>query len=292
MFFKQVINGLAVGMTYGLVALGYSLVFGILDLVNFAHGSTYAFGAILTWYLISVLKMNIWLACAISIVATGLLGVLLERIGLKPLRMKHAKAITSLITTIGFSYIIENCLTIAFGSQAQRFNLNLDFATVRIGDVQIGSSKFIIVGVALILLLVLYFLLQKTKMGLAMRTVGENHVAASICGIDVDVIIMLAFFISGACAAVAGTLIGGYYQTVSPSMGVAVGNKAFAAAVVGGLGSLPGSIVGGLIVGLSECLAAVYLGGTYTDTIAYIVLFVVLVIKPSGLFNAKGIVKV
>lgn len=292
MFLTQLLNGLALGMVYALVAIGYSLVFGILDLINFAHGATYAFGAILTWYLVSALGMNVFLACLLSILATGLLGILLEYFGLRPLRKKHSSAIASLITTIGLSYIIENCLTIAFGSQAQRFNLNLDFLTFRLGGVEIGSSKVLITVISLLLLLALYLVLQKTRMGLAMRTVGQSQSAAAISGVNVNQVIMFAFFLSGACAAVAGTLIGGYYQMVSPSMGAAVGNKAFAAAVVGGLGSLPGAVVGGLVVGLSEGMAAAYLGGTYTDTIAYVVLFIVLIIKPSGLFHAKGIAKV
>ena len=292
MFLTQLFNGLALGMIYALVAIGYSLVFGILDLINFAHGATYAFGAILTWYLSSTLGMNVWLACAISIFFTGILGILLEYFGLRPLRKKNANAITALITTIGLSYIIENCLTIAFGSQAQRFNVNLDFVEFNIAGVAIGSSKLIITGIALFLLLGLYLVIKKTKMGLAMRTVGQSQSAAAISGINVNMVVMFAFFLSGACAAIAGTLIGGYYQVVSPSMGAAVGNKAFAAAVVGGLGSLPGAVVGGLVVGLSEGLAAAYLGGTYTNTIAYVVLFAVLLIKPTGIFNAKGISKV
>ena len=289
MFLTQLFNGLALGMVYALVAIGYSLVFGILEMINFAHGATYAFGAILSWFLVTVQGWNVVPACGLSIVVTGLLGILLERFGLRPLRRKGSNTVTALITTIGLSYIIENCLTIAFGGQAQRFALNLDFAQLTIFGVEIGSSKLIITGISLLLLLVLYLILQKTKIGLAMRTVGESTSAAAICGINVNLVIMVAFFLSGACAAIAGTLVGGYYQMVSPSMGATVGNKAFA---VGGLGSLPGAVVGGLVVGLSEGLAAAYLGGTYTDTIAYVVLFIVLLFKPSGIFSAKGISKV
>ena len=292
MFLTQLFNGLALGMVYALVAIGYSLVFGILEMINFAHGATYAFGAILSWFLVTVQGWNVVPACGLSIVVTGLLGILLERFGLRPLRRKGSNTVTALITTIGLSYIIENCLTIAFGGQAQRFALNLDFAQLTIFGVEIGSSKLIITGISLLLLLVLYLILQKTKIGLAMRTVGESTSAAAICGINVNLVIMVAFFLSGACAAIAGTLVGGYYQRVSPSMGATVGNKACAAAVVGGLGSLPGAVVGGLVVGLSEGLAAAYLGGTYTDTIAYVVLFIVLLFKPSGIFSAKGISKV
>lgn len=281
MFLTQLFNGLALGMVYALVAIGYSLVFGILEMINFAHGATYAFGAILSWFLVTALGWNVAGACGLSIVVTGLLGILLERFGLRPLRRKGSNTITALITTIGLSYIIENSLTIAFGGQAQRFALNLDFAQLTIFGVEIGSSKLIITGISLLLLLVLYLILQKTKIGLAMRTVGESTSAAAICGINVNLVIMVAFFLSGACAAIAGTLVGGYYQMVSPSMGATVGNKAFAAAVVGGL-----------VVGLSEGLAAAYLGGTYTDTIAYVVLFIVLLFKPSGIFSAKGISKV
>lgn len=292
MFVTQLINGLALGMIYALVAIGYSLVFGILELINFAHGATYAFGAILTWYLACDLGINVFAACLISIALTGLLGIVLEYFGLRPLRKKGSSPVASLITTIGLSYVIENCLTLAFGSQAQRFDVNLDFAQYRIGNMEIGASKFVITAISLLLLAALYLLLQKTKMGLAMRTVGQSQSAAAISGVNVNQVIMLAFFLSGACAAVAGTLVGGYYQVVSPSMGAAIGNKAFAAAVIGGLGSLPGAVVGGLVVGLAEGMAAAYLGGTYTDTIAYVVLFLVLIIKPSGLFHSKGIAKV
>lgn len=292
MFLTQIINGLALGMTYALVAIGYSLVFGILELINFAHGATYAFGAILTWYLVRYLHMSVFLACAVSILVTGGIGILLEYFGLRPLRKKGSSPITALITTIGLSYIIENCLTIAFGSQAQRFDVNMNFAEIHFAGVTIESSKIIIAAVSVVLLLLLYLMLQKTKMGLAMRTVGQSQSAAAISGVNVNMVIMMAFFLSGVCAAVAGTLVGGYYQVVSPSMGAAVGNKAFAAAVIGGLGSLPGAVVGGLLVGVSECMAAAYLGGTYTDTIAYLVLFIILIIKPSGLFRSKGISKV
>lgn len=292
MFLMQFFNGLALGMVYALVAIGYSLVFGILEMINFAHGATYAFGAILTWFLTTRAGWNVVIACGVSIAATGLLGILLERFGLRPLRKKGSDTVTALITTIGLSYIIENCLTIAFGSQAQRFSLNLDFTAIHVAGVEIGASKLIITSISLLLLLLLYILLQRTRIGLAMRTVGESASAAAICGVNVDLVIVFAFFLSGACAAIAGTLVGAYYQVVSPSMGVAVGNKAFAAAVVGGLGSLPGAVVGGLVVGLSEGLAAAYLGGTYTDTIAYVALFAVLLFKPSGIFSAKGISKV
>jgi branched-chain amino acid transport system permease protein len=288
---QQLTNGLTLGMVYALIAVGYSLVFGILRLVNFSHGSVYAFGAHIAMIFVAM-KFGIFPALMISVILTGLLGIVIDKLALAPLRAKNSKGIAALITTIGISYIIQNFLMIAFGTQTKFFPKLFDYGTVSIGGVALSTTQIFIFVVSLILLLVLTFIIKGTKIGLAMRAVEQNQKAAHLMGIDVNRVITFTFFLGGASAAIAGTLISGYYQVVYANMGFLAGLKAFSAAVLGGIGILHGSIFGGLVVGISESFAATYLGGTYRDAIAFLILIIVLLIKPAGLFGKKGIKKV
>jgi branched-chain amino acid transport system permease protein len=288
---QQLTNGLTLGMVYALIAVGYSLVFGILRLVNFSHGSVYAFGAHMAMLSVAM-KFGILPALILSIVLTGVLGVVIDKIALAPLRAKKSKGIAALITTIGISYIIQNLLMIIFGSHTKFFPKLFDYGNVYIGGIGFSWTQIFIFGVSLILLLVLSCVIRYTKIGLAMRAVEQNQKAASLMGIDVNFVITFTFFLGGASAAIAGTLISGYYQVVYPNMGYLAGLKAFSAAVLGGIGVLYGSIFGGLVVGVSESFAAAYLGGSYRDAIAFLILIIVLLIKPTGLFGKKGITKV
>lgn len=288
---QQIFNGLALGMAYAVIAVGYSLVFGILRLINFSHGSVYAFGAHMV-FLFCGLSLGIYPAIALSIIATGTLGVLINKIALEPLRKKKSIPIASLITTIGISYIIQNMLMILFGSERKSFPAFMDFGTITWGGLEIRTSMLSVFSVSLVLLAGLTVLVNKTQIGLAMKAVEQNSKAASLMGINVNFIITFTFFLGSASAAIAGALIGGYYQIIYPGMGFMVGLKAFAAAVLGGIGMLHGSVVGGLIVGVSECLAAAFFGGTYRDVVAFVILILVLIIKPTGIFGKKGITKV
>jgi branched-chain amino acid transport system permease protein len=181
---------------------------------------------------------------------------------------------------------------IIFGSERKSFPAFLDFGTLNFGKLQIGTSMLSVFFVSLILLIALTFLVNKTKIGLAMKAVEQNAKAGSLMGINVNFIITFTFFLGSSSAAIAGALIGSYYQIIYPSMGFMVGLKAFAAAVLGGIGMLHGSVLGGLVVGVSECLAATFFGGTYRDIVAFVILILVLVIKPTGIFGKKGITKV
>lgn len=278
-------------MAYALVAVGYSLVFGILRLINFSHGSVYAFGAHMVMLFIGF-QWGPWLGVLASVIITGFLGVFIDKLALAPLRKKKSIPIASLITTIGISYIIQNLLMIIFGSERKSFPNFFDFGSLTFGDIPITSSQFILFTISLLLLLVLTFIVRRTKIGLAMRGVEQNSKAASLMGINVNFVITFTFFLGGASAAIAGSLMAGYYQLVYPTMGFMIGLKAFAAAVLGGIGILHGSVVGGLVVGLSESLAAGYLGGTYRDAFAFIILIIILIIRPTGLFGKKGVTKV
>ena len=292
-FIGALINGLALGMAYALIAVGYSMVFGVLRLINFSHSAVYAFGAYMVYFFVS-LKFGLFPAILLAVVLSGLLALTIDKVALEPLRKKKSMPIATLITTIGMSFIIQNLLSIeyVFGSEKRGFpSLNL-FGNIIIGNITIQSSQIIMLVVAMILLAILTFIVQKTKVGLAMRATEQNQKAAQLMGINVNSVISVTFFIGGASAAIAGALIGGYYQVISPTMGSMIGLKAFAAAVVGGIGILYGSVVGGLVIGVAECFAAQYLGSNVRDPMAFVILILILIIKPVGLFGKKGISKV
>ncbi|MEG0912533.1 MAG: branched-chain amino acid ABC transporter permease [Oscillospiraceae bacterium] len=292
-FIGAVINGLALGMAYALIAVGYSMVFGVLRLINFSHGSVYAFGAYMVYFFVS-LQVGLFWSIILAILLSGILALLVDKIALEPLRKKKSVPIASLITTVGVSFIIQNFLSMEniFTSEKKGFpSLNL-FSNIQFGTLTIQSSQIIMFVVALILLGILTYLVNKTKIGLAMRATEQNAKAASLMGVNVNFVISFTFFLGGCTAAIAGTLIGGYYQIISPTMGAMIGLKAFAAAVVGGIGILYGSVVGGLVVGVVECIAAQYLGSNVRDPMAFVILILILIIKPNGLFGKKGVSKV
>lgn len=290
---SALINGLALGMAYALISVGYSIVFGILRLINFSHSSVYAFGAYMVYFFVSLQVGLLW-SIIIAIALAGLLGCAIDKTALEPLRKKNSLRIATLITTIGISNIITEVLSLegVFGTTKRGFpSLNL-FDNIVIGNITIQSSQVIMFAAALVLLCILTLVVNKTKVGLAMRATEQNIRAAQIMGVDVNKVIMFSFFMSGASAAIAGTLIGGYYQMISPSMGATIGMKSFSAAVVGGIGVLYGAVVGGLVVGVAECVAAQFLGSNVRDPMAFVLLLLILIFKPNGLFGKQTISKV
>ena len=288
---QQLLNGISLGMSYALMAVGFSLIFGTLRLIYFAQGAIYAFGALTTIWFTSF-HWGILPAILLAAILTGILGIVIDKTALKPLRAKNSIPIASLITTIGLANIIQNLLTIAFGSQKRAFPALFNYGAITVGDVQIRSSQIAMVVLSLLLLVALTLIISRTKIGLAMRATEQNKRAASLMGIDVNYVISFTFFLAGVSAAIAGVLIGGYYQIAYPGMGFMVGLKAFAAAVLGGIGSLPGAIIGGIVIGISESFAAMLFGATYRDAVAFIILILVLIIMPSGFLGKKGINKV
>ena len=291
MIVQQIFNGLALGMGYALIAVGYSLIFGILRLVNFSHGAIYAFGAEMAMIFIGM-RFGITAGIVTAMILTGVLGICIDKLALEPLRKKKSKPIASLITTIGISNIITNLLIVFLGSEKRNFNNIFGDGSIKFGNTVLTHTQIMMCLVSLALMLILMFVVYKTKIGLAMRATQQNSKAAAMMGINVDFVIAFTFFLAGVCATIAGALVGGYYQIVYPNMGFMAGLKAFAAAVLGGIGSLPGALLGGLIVGVSESMAATFLGSTYRDAIAFIILIIVLIVKPNGLFGREGIKKV
>lgn len=278
-------------MIYALIAVGYSLVFGILGLLNMAHGAIYMFGAHMALFAVS-LKWGLPAAFLFAIITTGLLAMLMDSVILAPLRAKKAPNITCLISVIGVSYIIENMMMIFFDTTKKPFPKLFNFGNVEIFGATVTSSQICMFLIALAFLLLLTLIVNKTKIGLAMRAARENPKAANMMGIDVRKIVTFTFFLSGMCAAVAGVLVSGYYELVYTTMGSDAGLKGFSAAVLGGIGVLYGSVVGGVIIGVAEALAVAAFGGSFRSATAYIILFLVLLIRPSGLFGKANIDKV
>ena len=257
-----------------------------------ANGSLYMLGAYLSLMLYSATGMNAFLAFFISIILTGGVGYLLDRLALRRLRNKKAPKLTGLITTLGMSMIIDNTIMLAFGSETKPFPNHFDFGRIEIGSVVISWVQIIILATALTLMLILSFVVYKTKIGKAMRCTSQNAEAARLMGISVNRVIAFTFIISGVLACISGNLVGMYYQTVDITMGASIGMKTFASAILGGVGVLPGAMVGGLVVGVIETFSAGYISSGYRDAISFVVLILVLLIKPSGLFGSKQINKV
>ncbi|SHJ10402.1 branched-chain amino acid transport system permease protein [Geosporobacter subterraneus DSM 17957] len=285
MLLQQMINGFTLGSAYALTAIGYTMVFGILELVNFSHGAVYMFGAFICLILITTFKINFLMAFLLSLVITGILGMLVDKICLYPLRMKNAPKVTSLISTIGVSIFLQNLVMLLWGSETKNFPMVFNLGTLNIKGFKLSYFQLVIMGTCIVLMIGLTLIIQRTKLGKAMRATAQNMEAAKLMGIHVDQVISFTFFLGAALAAVAGIMIGMYYQTVDPMMGFMTGLKAFAAAVLGGIGVLPGAVIGGLLIGVLETLAAGYIHAGYRDAIAFAILIGVLLVRPVGLLG-------
>lgn len=291
MFLQQLINGLALGSTYALVALGYSLVFGVLKIINFANGSLYMLGAYLTLTVSLAMNGHVVLAFLISVICTGIAGFLVDFISLRKLRKNNAPRLSGLIATLGMATIIENVIQIWFGTETKRFPALMNLGKIHVGKAIISSAQILMFVVCIVVMLVFSFIVYKTKVGKSMRAVSQNMVTARLMGINVRLIISATFFAGGFMAAVAGTLVGAYYHCVDTTMAASVGLKTFSAAVLGGVGNLPGACIGGFIIGVAETMGATYISSTFRDGIPFIILIAVLLFKPTGIFGKKTVEK-
>ncbi len=291
MFLQQLINGISIGSTYALVAIGYSLVFGVLRIINFANGSVYMLGAYITMMLYTGLHAHIGVALLLSLVLTGFVAFLVDFIGLRKLRKDNAPRMSALISTLGLATIIDNMIQLFIGTETRPFMNFLNFGSIHIGKTVITWTQIWIFIICLVIMIVFSFIVYKTKIGKCMRAVSQNLITAKLMGINIKGVISLTFIASGVLAAVAGSLVGAYYQSIDTVMGSSVGMKTFAAAILGGVGSLPGAMIGGLIVGVSESLGASYISSGYRDAIAFAILILVLLIKPSGILGKERIEK-
>ncbi len=291
-FFQQLLNGLTLGSTYALIALGYTMVYGILEIINFAHGEIYMFGAFVGMFLVQVAKLPFLLAFVLAMGASALLGVTIERIAYRPLR--RSPRITALISAIGMSILLQNIAIRFLGPQTRPFPKPFAVTVFKLAEinsypnaltVQINSLQIFIMLMSFSLMLGLHFLVQKTRVGRAMRATAQDRETASLMGINVNDVISVTFALGSALGAAAGVLIGVYFNAVYPTMGVLVGIKGFVAAVLGGIGNIPGAMVGGLLLGLMEVFGAAYISSDLKDAIAFTVLIIILLLKPAGLLG-------
>jgi branched-chain amino acid transport system permease protein len=298
-FLQQLINGLALGSILALIALGYTMVYGILRFINFAHGDLFMLGAFAGFYLAPKIAGVLPLpSLAGALAVTGLsmaicagLGILIERFAYRPLR--RSPKLTMLITAIGVSLFLEYTGQFLFGAAPKKFPEILPvYPLAKLGGLSLNSNQVVVFAVTLILLLALRFIVLRTKIGLAMRALSFNPEAAALMGINTDVVISFTFGLGSALAAAAGILFAVNYPAIDPLMGILPGLKAFVAAVLGGIGNLPGAALGGIIIGVTETLVAGYISSTYRDAIAFGILILILLIKPSGLLGKKEIEKV
>jgi branched-chain amino acid transport system permease protein len=295
-FLQQVINGLSLGSIYALIALGYTMVYGILKLINFAHSEVFMVGAYTGFYTAGALGIEgmeqrgagfpLYLALVVLMVAmaaSALLGVLIERLAYRPVR--SAPRLTPLITAIGVSLLLQNLGMLVFTPNPRRYPPIIKEVRFELGGVIVTNVKLTILVVTLALMLGLWYLVQRTWTGRAMRAVSVNLDAAKLMGIDTGRTISATFAIGSALAAAGGILFGLDQITINPLMGTLTGLKAFVAAVLGGIGNIPGAVVGGLLIGLAEQLVAGYVSPDYRDAITFVILIVILILRPEGILG-------
>ena len=313
-FWQLFVGGVTLGSVYALIALGYSLVYGILKLLNFAHGDVYMIGAFIGYGVITAfggpagLSISVWLLLVVmfivSMLGTGFLGVAIERFAYRPLR--NAPRIAPLISALGVSFFIQNSALLLFGAAFRRYDsYNVGsanpgsglpgplFTTVfSLGTVPVSRATLIVVVGGLALMVALTAFVGRTKLGKAMRATAYDREAASMMGIDTDRVIAFTFLIASMLAGAAGVMFGLYIGETYYLMGFLAGLKAFTAAVVGGIGSIPGAMVGGLLIGVTESFAAGYVGGQWSDIVVFAVLIAFMLVRPTGLFGTRAIQKV
>ncbi|EJN93351.1 branched-chain amino acid ABC transporter permease [Streptococcus ratti] len=280
---QQLINGLILGSVYALLALGYTMVYGIIKLINFAHGDIYMMGAFIGYFLITQYHLNFFVALVLTMVLTAILGVVVEFLAYRPLR--NSTRIAALITAIGVSFFLEYSMVRLVGANKHAFPQTLATVKYNFGPISVTNVQLIILGVSIFLMLALQFVVQKTKMGKAMRAVSVDSDAAQLMGINVNSTISFTFALGSALAGAGGVLIGLYYNSVDPLMGMVPGIKAFVAAVLGGIGIIPGAAVGGFLIGLLETFSVSIGLASYRDAVVYAVLIIILLVRPAGILG-------
>jgi branched-chain amino acid transport system permease protein len=282
-FLQQVINGLAQGSIYALIGIGFALIFGVLGLVHFAHGEVYMLGAFIGFLLITQLHLGVVLSLLIAILGAALIGIIVEAIGFRPLR--RAPDVAPMVFTLGLSVVLQNLAILIWGSDTKAMPDVLDAKVLPFFGAQVSMAQVLVFSVSLALMLGLQLILYRSKMGKAIRATAQNKDAAALMGVNIDRVISATFALGSGLGGAAGVLVGIYYNAFYPTMGFMAGLKAFTATVLGGMTSVPGAVLGGLILGIAENLGVAYISSGYRDLIAFAILILVLLIKPSGIFG-------
>lgn len=296
---QQIINGVSLGSIYALIALGYTMIYGILRFINFAHGDVFMLGSFIGFYtapsIINACGGSLWIAgplvMIVSMLGCAVVGVVIEKLAYRPLRARPK--LTVLITAIGVSLFLEYGGQLVFGPDPKSFPTVVQSVIIlNTESLIISSNTIIVIGTTILLLLLLRHIVLHTKVGTAMRAVAHDHRAAALMGVNVDRIVSFTFFLGSALAGAASILYATIYPSINPLMGIFPGLKAFVAAVLGGIGNLAGAAVGGLIIGITETFVSGYISSTFRDAIAFSVLIIILLVRPSGLFGKSQIEKV
>ncbi|MBV7504313.1 branched-chain amino acid ABC transporter permease [Bacillus sp. sid0103] len=288
MLLEQLINGITLGSIYAIVALGFTLVFGVLGIINMAHGEIFMFGAFIGVIVTSTLGLPLWVAFVAAIIVTIILGYMLERFALRPLRGKQGVShLAPLISTIGVSILLENLSHHLFGAGNHPFSNAFSEIHFKIGSITVYLVQILIFAISVILMMSLSYWLSKTKAGKALRATAENLETASILGVNTKRIITLTVIIASAMGGIAGILVGMAFNSVNPQMGLSMGLKGLAIIILGGMGNVKGAMAGGLILGLAETFIVAYGDSGYRDAIAFITIIFILLLRPQGLFGQK-----
>lgn len=283
-------NGITLGGVYALIAVGYTMVYGVIQLINFAHGEIYMLGGFLAYTLVAVLGIPFFPAFILTLLICALLGVILDFVAYRPLR--KAPRLAALITAIGMSIFLQNMAMLIWGSQIKSYPRDIlpaffSESAITFGDVSLSWLQVFILAITLLSMIILHLTIHKTRIGMAMRAISQDKTASALMGIGVNRVISFTFAIGSAMGGMAGILVGLYYNAIFPTMGYVAGIKAFAAAVLGGIGSVPGAMLGGGVLGIAEVMGAGYISSEYRDGISYAVMIAVILFKPSGLIGKQ-----
>jgi branched-chain amino acid transport system permease protein len=302
-FVQQLVNGITLGSVYALIALGYSMVYGILKLLNFAHGEVYMFGAFIGYFTLTALggadspalpvALVLLLMFLAGMLGAGILGVVIERFAYRPLR--NAPRIAPLISSIGVSFFLQASALLLFSAQFRTYDTPqlIPFSTgIEAGPLRISLVRILVIGSAVFLMIALTLLVSRTQFGKAMRATSYDREAAAMMGIDVDRVIVLTFLIGSVLAGAAGVMVGLVFERVFHFMGFVAGLKGFTAAVIGGIGNIPGAMLGGLVIGLAEAFTASYISSTFQNLIVFGILIAVMLVRPTGLLGSPVLSKV
>lgn len=288
-FIQQVINGLTLGSVYALIALGYTMVYGIIKLLNFAHGDIFMVGSFVGFSIIQRFNLGLFPTIILTMIATGIMGVVIDQIAYRPLR--NAPRLSVLITAIGVSYLLQNGMTAIVGPETKSFLSAFEQTpafvsqSVSLGGISVSMMQIILLSTTIVLMVLLQFVVQKTKMGKAMRAVSIDQEAAQLMGINSNAVIAFTFLLGSMLAGAGGVMVGMYYNSMNPLMGAGYGTKAFVAAVIGGIGLIPGAVLGGYLIGMIEVMITAYGNSMIRDAVVYLILIIILLVKPAGLLG-------
>ncbi|OGK11188.1 MAG: ABC transporter permease [Candidatus Riflebacteria bacterium GWC2_50_8] len=287
MFIQQLINGLMLGSTYSLVAIGYALIFGVLGLLHFAHGEVLMVGAFMGLYIILWTGLPLYIALPLTMVVTGILGMIIQFLAIRPLKKNFHLA--PLLSTIGVTIILQNLAVKIFGGYGTRFPDTIAMDNIMLGPYMVSSVKLIIMGISLLLMVIFYLIIKKTKLGKAMRALAESHLTAGFLGVNVERTVFLTFGIASALAGAAGVMIGVSYSAISPFIGLTFALKGLVVMLLGGMGNVVGAMIGGLILGVAEVLSITLLPTEVNlqDIFSFGIMIIILIFKPTGLFGSK-----